>query len=81
MYANYEKQYYSLPFSEMSVVSVRRLAWFFHVPMSKAVDQVVNLLPFLFSPSAVCFAFKDNTKCKACVFGQQSAAVPAVPAV
>jgi hypothetical protein len=81
MYANYEKRYYSPPFSELSAVSVRRLAWFLHVPMSKAIDQVVNLLPSLFSPDVVCPACKDNTKGKACAFGRQSAAASAVHAV
>jgi hypothetical protein len=79
MYTN-QKRYYSPPFSELSAVSVRRLAWFLHVPMSKAVDQVVGLLPSLFSPGVVCLSCKDNTKCKACTFGQQAATVPAAPA-
>jgi hypothetical protein len=81
MYTNYEKRHYSLSFSEMPAVSVRRLAWFLKVPMSKAVDQAVNLLLSLFSPGGVCPPCKDNTKCKVCVFGQQSSAAPAVPAV
>jgi hypothetical protein len=81
MYTNYEKRYYSPPFSELSAVSVRRLAWFLHVPMSKAVDQVTSLLPSLFSPGVVCPACKDNTKCKVCAFSQQAAATPAGLAV
>jgi hypothetical protein len=71
----------SPPFSELSAVSVRRLAWFLHVPMSKVVDQVAALLPALFSPGVVCSACKDNTKCQACAFSQQPATVPAGLAV
>jgi hypothetical protein len=41
--------------------------------MPKAVDQVVSLLPSLFSPGVVCLACKDNTKCKTCAFSGQSA--------
>jgi hypothetical protein len=74
MYANYEKRYYSSSFSELSAVSVWHLAWFLHVPMTKAVDQVVNSLPSLYSPGVVCLACKDNTKCKACAFSRQPAA-------
>jgi hypothetical protein len=81
MYANNEKRYYSPQFSELSAVSVRRLAWSLGVSMPKAVDQVVGLLPSLFSPGVVCLSCKDNTKCQACAFGQQSAAVPAASAV
>jgi hypothetical protein len=80
MYTN-QKRYYSPPFSELSAVSVRRLAWFLHVPMSKAVDQVVNLLPSLFSPGVVYPVCKDDTKCKTCAFSQRSTSEDAAPAV
>jgi hypothetical protein len=80
MYPN-QKQFYSPQFSEVSAVSVRRLAWFLNVPMPRAVDQMVGLLPSLFSPGGVCLSCKDQTKCKVCAFGQQSATAPAVSAV
>jgi hypothetical protein len=77
-----QKRFYSPQFSEVSAVSVRRLAWALGLSMPKAVDQVVGLLPSLFSPGVVCLACKDNTKCQSCAFfGQQAAAAPAVPAV
>jgi hypothetical protein len=76
MYPN-QKRYYSPQLSEMSAVSVRRFAWSLDVSMPKAVDQVVGLLPSLFSPDVVCISCKDNTKCKSCAFSQQPAAVPA----
>jgi hypothetical protein len=79
MYTN--QQFYSPRFSEQAAVSVRRLAWALGLTMPKAMDQVVGLLPSLFSPGLVCPACKDNTKCQSCTFNQQAAAVPAVPAV
>jgi hypothetical protein len=81
MYSTTQKRYYSPQFSALSAVSVRRLAWSLGVSMPKAVDQVVGLLPSLFPPGVVCPSCKDNTKCKSCAFSQQSAAVPAAPAV
>jgi hypothetical protein len=81
MYPTNQKRYYSPQFSEFSAVSVRRLAWALRLSMPKAVDQVVGLLPSLFSPGVVCLACKDNTKCESCAFSQQSAAAPAVLAV
>jgi hypothetical protein len=75
-----QKRFYSPQFSEVSAVSVRRLAWALGLSMPKTVDQVVGFLPSLFPPGVVCLACKDNTKCKLCAFGQQSAATPAVPA-
>jgi recombinational DNA repair protein RecR len=80
MYTN-QKRFYSPQFSEVSAVSVRRLAWSLGVSMPKAVDQLVNLLPSLFSSGSVCLSCKDQTKCKLCAFSQQPAVVPAVPAV
>jgi recombinational DNA repair protein RecR len=78
MYAN-QKRFYTPQFSEVSAVSVRRLAWSLGVSMPKAVDQLVNKLPSLFPAVIVCASCKDNTKCKSCVFNRQStAAVPAV---
>jgi hypothetical protein len=81
MYPNNQKRYYSPQFSALSAISVRRLAWALGLSMPKAVDHVVDLFPSLFPPGVVCLACKDNTKCKFCAFSQQSAAVPAVPAV
>jgi hypothetical protein len=77
MYTN--QQFYSPRFSELSAVSVRRLAWALGLTMPKAVDQVVGLLPSLFPPGIVCPSCKDTTKCHACAFySRQSAAAPAV---
>ncbi|MDR2741796.1 MAG: SARP family transcriptional regulator [Treponema sp.] len=72
---------YTPQFSPLATVTVRRLAWALQLSMPKAVDRVVNVLPSLFSPSAVCPLCKDRTKCGLCAFSQQSAAAPAVPAV
>jgi primosomal protein N' len=66
------KRYYSPQFSAMAAVSVRRLAWALGVSMAKAVDQIVTLLPSLFSPSVICPQCKDRTKCKLCGFNQQA---------
>jgi hypothetical protein len=81
MHNTVQKRFYSPQFSELSAVSVRRLAWSLGVSMPKAVDQVVNLLPSLFPSGLVCLSCKDNTKCRSCAFSQQAAATPAAPAV
>jgi hypothetical protein len=68
------RRYYSPQFSAMAAVSVRRLAWALGVSMPKAVDQIISLLPSLFSPSVICPQCKDRTKCKLCGFNQQVSA-------
>jgi hypothetical protein len=78
MYPNGKKRFYSPQFSEVSAVSVRRLAWLLGIPMPQAVDRVVALLPSLFASDLVCRSCIDKTKCTSCVFCQKStAAVPA----
>jgi hypothetical protein len=69
-----QKRFYSPQFSATAAVSVRRLAWALGVSMPKAVDEIVSLLPSLFSPSVICPQCKDNTKCQLCGFNQQAAA-------
>jgi hypothetical protein len=71
---------YTPQFSLAATVSVRRLAWALGLTMPKAVDRIVAMLPSLVSPTVVCAACKDNSKCNACAFNQQAAAAPAVPA-
>jgi hypothetical protein len=65
---------YTPRFSNRATVTVRRLAWALGVSMPKAVDQIVSLLPSLFSPSVICLKCKDTTKCSLCGFSQQCAA-------
>jgi recombinational DNA repair protein RecR len=72
---------YTPQFSNRATVTVRRLAWALSLSMPKAVDQVINALPSVFSPGTVCLACKDQTKCELCAFSQQPAAVPAALAV
>ena len=67
------KRFYSPQFSQIAAVSVRRLAWSLGLSMPKAIDQIVGLLPSMFSPSLVCPQCKDNTKCNYCSFNKTAA--------
>ena len=76
-----KKRFYSPQFSPTASVSVRRLAWALGVPMTKAVDIIVNeLSTVLFASTVVCPSCKDKTKCHLCSFKHQQNAVenPAV---
>jgi hypothetical protein len=79
VYTTNQKRYYSPRFSELSAVSVRRLAWALGLTMPKTVDQVVGLLPSLFPPGTVCRSCRDSAKCNSCAFfNRQPAAVPSI---
>ena len=65
---------YTPEFSYTEGVTIRRLAWGLGIPMTKALKEVIALLPSLFSPSLICPKCKDNSKCEYCSFNKQSAA-------
>jgi recombinational DNA repair protein RecR len=66
-----KKRYYSPPFSDLAVVSVRRLAWAMGKTMPAAIDFMVRLLPSSVDPSKVCLSCKDTSACKTCIFCRQ----------
>jgi hypothetical protein len=59
---------YTPQFSEMAVISVRRLAWAMGKPMPKAVDLMVRLMPSIVDPAKVCLSCQDSAKCQECIF-------------
>jgi hypothetical protein len=72
---------YSPQFSERATVSVRRLSWALGLKMTTAVDYMVQSMPALFQPAAVCGYCQDQSKCPLCAFNQPSAAEKSAPAV
>jgi len=66
--ADHENVFYTPEFSNRSTISVRRLAWFLHKPMTKTVDVIIQVLPYMFDSSRVCKTCRDKSKCKYCVF-------------
>jgi hypothetical protein len=65
-----EKRYYSPPFSERSVIAVKRLSWALGQSMGATVDFMVSNLLAIIESSKVCRSCKDESKCFACVFIQ-----------
>jgi hypothetical protein len=68
MSSNYQKRCYTPQISEVSCISVRRLAWSLEKPMTNTVDFLIQLLPFFFSSDLVCQSCRDSTKCGDCAF-------------
>jgi len=62
------KRFYTPQFSETASVSMRRFAWSLNKPMTKAVDKLILLLPFIMDSSKVCQSCKDSRKCNNCAF-------------
>ena len=59
---------YSPNYSEISAVTVRRLAWAMGANMGQAVDVMVKSLPAFINAEKVCGLCKDKTKCTVCAF-------------
>ena len=59
---------YAPDFSQLSAVTVRRLAWAMGANMSQAVDVIVKAAPAFINAEKVCACCKDKTKCAACAF-------------
>ena len=74
MQTNFSKRYYSPQFSQLAAVTVYRLANALDVPMTKAVDEIVRVLPSLFPPSLICPKCQDKSKCKICGFNNLASA-------
>jgi len=69
-----KKKFYTPQLSEMGSVSIRRLAWALGVPMTEALELIINELSFIFSSSDICPKCEDSTKCKTCAFNNQATA-------
>ncbi|MDR0639947.1 MAG: hypothetical protein LBG27_13795 [Spirochaetaceae bacterium] len=71
---------YTPQFSDKAAITVRRLAWALEVSMPKAVNQIINTLPFIYTQGVICLACKDRTKCAMCAFSGQTAGGQSKPA-
>ena len=67
---------YAPSFSTRSTVSLRRIAWSLDVPMTVAMEKVMDILPLVMPAKEVCAKCQDRSRCVDCVF---KAKVPAKP--
>ena len=52
--------------------TLRRIAWFLNLPMTKAMEVVFEEAIHLFDPNAICECCKDRTRCWECGFNQNN---------
>ncbi|MDR0732100.1 MAG: SARP family transcriptional regulator [Treponema sp.] len=67
---------YSPQFSEMAVVSVRRLAWALDIQMPAAVDHMVRSMLAVHDSGFICRCCRDKSKCNKCVFSLPAVTSP-----
>jgi CRISPR/Cas system-associated exonuclease Cas4 (RecB family) len=59
---------YSPELSYQSSCTLRRLAWALEIPMTQALEEVIQYISKLIDSSMVCKNCLDNSKCKYCGF-------------
>jgi len=67
----FEKRVYTPKMSFESSEIIRRLAWSLNLPMTKAVERLVNALAVITDPTKICLACKNKSACKTCIFSRQ----------
>jgi len=68
MQAIKENVFYTPKFTNRATISIRRLSWYMGMPMTRIVNAVIQILPYMFDSSKVCKSCKDKTLCKYCAF-------------
>jgi len=63
---------YTPELSMKSSCTLRRLAWALDMPMTKAMEKVIEYLPEILGSQKVCRACRDRSKCSDCEFNFQT---------
>jgi hypothetical protein len=67
----FEKTVYTPKMSFETSEIIRRLAWSLNLPMTKALERLVNALAVITNRTKICNACKDKSNCKGCIFSRQ----------
>ena len=59
---------YTPELSIESSCTLRRIAWAWGVPMTKAMEMVFEFIPRALDKEKVCEGCRDKTRCKSCNF-------------
>ena len=59
---------YTPELSDKSSCTLRRIAWFLDIPMTTALEQIVDVIPALLDKEKVCEGCRDKSRCANCAF-------------
>lgn len=63
---------YTPELSDQSSCTLRRIAWALNVPMTRALEKIMNVIPMIIDREKVCDGCRDKTRCADCVFNQEN---------
>ena len=63
---------YTPELSDEASCTLRRIAWALHVPMTKAINMIMNVIPMIIIREKVCEGCRDKTRCADCSFSEEN---------
>jgi len=62
---------YTPELSNYQSCTLRRIAWALGIPMTKAMNEMVEYISSVIDKRRVCAACKDKSKCNTCAFNKK----------
>jgi len=59
---------YTPELSDKSSCTLRRIAWFLDIPMTTALEQIIDVMPAFLNKERVCGKCRDQSRCADCGF-------------
>jgi hypothetical protein len=59
---------YTPELSDKSCCTLRRIAWFLDIPMTTALEQIIDVIPAFLHKERVCDKCRDKSRCANCGF-------------
>ena len=59
---------YTPELSDKSSCTLRRIAWFLNIPMTTALEQIIEVIPAFLDKERVCGKCRDKSRCADCAF-------------
>ncbi len=59
---------YTPELSDKSSCTLRRIAWFLNIPMTTALEQIIDIMPAFLNKEKVCEGCRDKSRCTDCAF-------------
>ena len=59
---------YTPELSDKSSCTLRRIAWFLNIPMTTALEQIMDVMPAFLDKERVCKGCRDKSRCADCAF-------------
>ena len=63
---------YTPELSDKSSCTLRRIAWFLNIPMTTALEQIVDVIPAFLDKGKVCKGCRDKSRCADCAFNKNN---------